>query len=106
MAEKEVNKQIVRCGLVYIGHFGVTEFQVLGDSFRITIPIKRIREFVKLFPEIDWENGTFLEDMSRKYIRLVTDDGFNIIASRKPCRDDNKGSISNPARCFGWRVYL
>lgn len=84
---KEVNRQIIRCGLYYLGHYGITTIKVYGEDFNFEIPLKRVRNFTDIFPEVNWENGEFLETLGGKYIRLVLSDNDNIIGLRHIVKD-------------------
>lgn len=75
---RTINTEIINCGLVYNAHYNTSEVKVYGDAWGITIPIDRLREFVNIFPEIDWENGEFIHNLKGKYIRITYDENFEI----------------------------
>ena len=65
------NFQIQSIGLQYLGHFNVCSLRLFADSFGVTIPLKRVGEFVKLFPDVDWENGYMLHNLCGRYLRVM-----------------------------------
>ena len=87
-AELNIRNTIIeRCGMRYIAHYRRAKIKVYGDCWGITIPIDRLDEFINIFPEMNWEDGLFLEDLNGKYIRIVYDLSFNIIALRHIIKD-------------------
>ena len=77
----EINTQIIKCGLRYNARLDFSEIKVYGESWSVTVPEKRLREFVRIFPERDWE-GAFLHDLTGTYVRLVLDEDGRIHALR------------------------
>ena len=75
---RTINTQIQRAGLKYVG--GINEFYVelLGISLDVKIPLERLNDFVKLFPELNWEEGCFIQDVVGKYLRVTYDEEFNL----------------------------
>jgi len=72
---KVVNDEITKCGLKYIGHFNSAIIQVFGNHFGLEIPGKRLGDFCRLFPDVNWENGEFINVLIGRYIRLIYDEG-------------------------------
>ena len=81
------NSQIEKCGIKYIGHYNYAEIKVYGDCWGVTIPINRLRDFTNIFPNKNWEDGLFLEDLKGEFIRIVYDENNNIIALRHIIKD-------------------
>lgn len=73
------NSRITFCGLYYIAHFNSCVIRVGGTDWGIEIPFDRIGEFVKIFPEIDFEDGKPIEILKGQYVR-VAHDGLKFIA--------------------------
>ena len=84
---QEVNRQINRCGIYYLGHYGVATVVAIGDTFRFEVPINRVWKFTRIFPEVDWEDGEFLEVLGGKYVRLVLAENGDIIGMRHITKD-------------------
>ena len=74
----EVNTQIVECGLRYDARLDTFDIKVYGVGWSVTIPKERLREFVRIFPEIYWE-GEFLHKVIGRNIRLTLDDEGKIL---------------------------
>jgi hypothetical protein len=74
------NSKITKCGIEYIAHTDTYRIMCYGNNWGIDIPMERIREFRQIFPEFDWEDGTFLEDIKGTYVRVTYDDNFNVVA--------------------------
>lgn len=72
---REQNFQIAEIGLRYTAHFNCCEVVLYGDDFAVTIPIKRMRDFTNLFPDINWEDGYMLHKLKDRYMRCVECDG-------------------------------
>ncbi len=73
------NDEIKKAGIKYLGHSNKSYIEIIGSSWRIEIPPRRLGDFTKLFPEMNWEDGRFLEDIKGKYIRVTYDvDNMNI----------------------------
>lgn len=72
------NDEIKKAGIKYLGHYNKTYIEIIGSSWRIEVPQRRLGEFTRLFPEINWEDGAFLEDITGIYIRVTYDDNMNI----------------------------
>lgn len=81
------NTQIDKCGIKYIGHYNYAEIKIYGDCWGITIPTNRLRDLTNIFPNKNWENGLFLEELKGEYLRLVHDENSNIIALRNIIKD-------------------
>ena len=81
------NSQIKRCGIKYTAHYNIYSISCYGDSWGIEIPINRLNEFTYIFPEFDWEDGTFLEDIKGTYIRISYDKNFKIISLQHIVKD-------------------
>lgn len=70
---KEINGQIDEIGLKYIEHFNTYQFEVSikthSNYFSLIIPLDRFDQFIKLFPEINWEDGYMLHKLKGRYLR-------------------------------------
>lgn len=75
---RTINTEISNCGLIYNIHYNLSEVKVYGIDWGITIPIDELREFVAIFPELNWEDGEFIHNLKGKYIRLTYDENFEI----------------------------
>ena len=84
---KTMNDEIKKCGLKYLGHYNRAYCEIVGTTWRLEIPMKRIGEFTRLFPEISWEDGRFLEEIVGKYMRVTVDDDMTIYALHHIVRD-------------------
>lgn len=72
---KEQNFQIENIGLYYIAHFNCCMVRLWAEDFSFDIPLDRVNEFCYLFPDINWENGAFLEVLKNRYMRALIDNG-------------------------------
>lgn len=68
---RKENFEIKEIGLYYIGHFRSSCIRLCADSFGVNIPAERIPEFCMLFPDVDWENGEYLEILKGRYMRAI-----------------------------------
>ena len=75
---KTINGEIKKAGIKYIGHYNVSIIEIIGDNWRVEIPQNRLNDFTKLFPEIYWEDGAFIEEIIGKYLRVTYDENMNI----------------------------
>lgn len=75
-----MNDEIKKAGIKYLGHYNKAYIEVVGTTWRLEIPQNRLGEFTRLFPEINWEDGCFLEEIVGKYVRVTTDDEMKIYA--------------------------
>lgn len=73
------NSQITRVGVVYDGHYNRAFIRLEARDFGISIPFERIAEFCEVFPETDWENGAFLENLNGTYIRVIYTLDFKVL---------------------------
>jgi hypothetical protein len=90
----ETNYQIQKIGIKYIGHYNCSRVLLYGRNFSVEIPLKRMREFTNIFPDVQWEDGRFLEDLKGRYIRVVIDDKTSNIVAIKHITDDLVFEIS------------
>lgn len=90
----ETNYQIEKIGVVYMGHYNRTYVKLYGRCFGIEIPFERMRDFTNIFPDVQWEDGRFLEDLKGRYIRVVIDDKTSNIVAIKHITDDLVFEIS------------
>lgn len=67
------NKEILEIGAMYTGHFDNVSIRVIGDTWHFDIPSCKMREFTDIFPDINWEDGYYLEKLKGRYIRLYDD---------------------------------
>ena len=75
------NTQISKCGAQYSGHCDTTTIQVFGSDWGIAIPLHRMREFTRIFPEVNWEDSAFLEQLKGTYVRITYDkSSYDIIS--------------------------
>ena len=81
------NTQIEKCGIKYIGHYNYSEIKIYGDCWGVTIPTNRLRYFTDIFPNKNWEDGLFLEELKGEYLRIVYDENNNIVALKNIIRD-------------------
>ena len=81
------NTQIEKCGIKYIGHYNYSEIKIYGDCWGVTIPTNRLRYFTDIFPNKNWEDGLFLEELNGEYLRIVYDENNNIVALKNIIRD-------------------
>jgi hypothetical protein len=67
---------ILDAGFVYYSDFDIAELKIIGavgDSrWVVNIPTDRIKDLVKIFPEIDWHDE-FLHKVKGQYVRIVVD---------------------------------
>ena len=70
---RERNFQIENIGLYYMAHYGKRILRLCAKDFAVDIPINRIHEFCDLFPDVDWEDGAFLEVLKGRYMRVLID---------------------------------
>ena len=68
---EEQNFQIQKIGLYYIAHFNCCAVRLCAEDFGFDIPNKRIQEFCSLFPDVDWEDGEFIEVLEGRYMRAL-----------------------------------
>lgn len=73
-----MNDEIKRIGLTFNGHFNTSQVKVEGTNWSIVIPHNRVREFCKLFPDVDWENEEYLNVLVGRYIRVTFDDEMKV----------------------------
>lgn len=69
------NFQIKQIGTLYLAHYNVVTVKLYADDFGFSIPFDRIPEFCALFPEINFEDGEFLEILKGKYMRYIAENG-------------------------------
>lgn len=91
--EHKVNKQVVKAGFRYCGHYDFGELVVYFDNCMVRLKPER-KQLYKLFDvfDIDSEDSAYLEDITGKYC-VVVDDGNKIVAlehSTKNIRYDIK----------------
>lgn len=72
------NEEITECGLRYLGHYNRCCVKVCGNCFGLEIPMDRMRDFINLFPDINWEDGEFLHKLIGRYLRVTVDDYGNL----------------------------
>lgn len=77
---RQMNDEITKCGLKYLGHYNRAYCEVEGTTWRLEIPMNRIGEFARLFMEINWEDGEFIEKIKGCYVRVTLDDNMHIYA--------------------------
>ena len=80
MTENTYNDQILRCGIEYIAHYDKSYIRCIGTSWSIDIPQNRLRDFISIFPEYNWEDGIFLDDLKGTYVRVTYNSDFNIVS--------------------------
>lgn len=67
------NDEIIKAGYRFLAHYNRGSVFVEGRNWRLEIPQKEIGQFVRIFPELDWENGEYLEAIVGKYVRVTVD---------------------------------
>lgn len=70
-----MNFEILDIGLYYIGHFNSKTLRILSNSICFEVPLDRIDEFCQLFPDINWEDGAYLEQLKGRYMRAIIEKG-------------------------------
>lgn len=75
-----INDEIIECGVRYTGHYDNSAVKFFFTSCGIEVPMNRMREFTKLFPDINWEDGEFIYKLIGRYVRITTDDCSNIVS--------------------------
>ncbi len=75
-----INTEIEECGLKYSGHCDRSVIRVCGSNWGVDIPIDRMGDFTKLFPDIHWENGEFIHKLIGRYLRITVDDNCHVCA--------------------------
>ena len=83
----EENFQIESIGLQYIGHFNSYELRLFAHDFAATIPLKRIGDFVKLFPDVNWEDGYMLHNLCGRYLRRLLSPEGRILGFKHIVKD-------------------
>lgn len=83
----EFNFEIKDIGLEYIAHFNCFAIKLLADSFSITISPNQLKDFIKLFPEINWEDGYMIHKLKGKYLRAVEAEWGRIVALKHIIKD-------------------
>lgn len=82
------NTQIKKCGLAFLGN-GISKFILSDDAtWSLEIPLNRIKDLVKLFPEINWENGQYLNKIKNSYLRLIMNEHSDILGLEHIIKDD------------------
>lgn len=71
---RTVNFQIDKIGLIYIAHYNKYEIRVYAKNFGFNIQKHRVGEFCNLFPDINWEDGQFIEVLKGRYMRALIED--------------------------------
>lgn len=89
IGEYEKFVSIVNAGLVYSEDTDMAELKIIGgignSRWSVIIPTERIKDFVKIFPEIDWYSE-FLHRIVGRHIRIVVDADI-IVALKHPYRE-------------------
>lgn len=75
---RTMNDEIKKIGLKYCGHYDTSKIQVVGTTWSFDIPLNRVGEFTRLFPDVDWENSAFIECLIGRYLRVTFDDGMEL----------------------------
>lgn len=75
-----MNDEIKKSGLKYLGHYNRAYCEIIGTTWKLEIPMNRIGEFTRLFPDINWEDGSYLEDIVGRYLRVTYDDDMKLYA--------------------------
>ena len=70
------NFEIEKIGVLYTAHFNCVELRLYVRNFGVHIPFNRVGEFCALFPDVDWEDGGFLEQLNGRYMRVIIDGGI------------------------------
>ena len=83
----EFNFEIKDIGLKYFGHNGYYALILYSDCFSVEIPFGRINEFVKLFPDVRWEDGYMLHKLKGRYMRCIDDGKLNVIGLKHITKD-------------------
>lgn len=73
---KTINDKIKQIGLKYCGHYNTSKIQVVGTTWRLDIPTNKIGEFTRLFPDVNGEDGEFIECLKGRYIRVTYDENM------------------------------
>lgn len=83
----QFNCEITECGLRYIAHGDICELKLCTRDFGLTIPLNKISEFTKLFPDINWEDGYFFHKLKGRYLRAYTDRTGRIVGLKHIVKD-------------------
>lgn len=75
---KTFTSTINRIGLQYIAHFDEIRVKVTGYNWYVCIPLSRVSEFCNLFPEMNWEDGEYIEQLRGHEVVIQADD-FQIL---------------------------
>ena len=82
------NTQIKKCGLAFLGK-GTSRFILSDDAtWSLEIPLDRIKDLIKLFPEISWQNGQYLNKIKNSYLRLIMNEHSDILGLEHIIKDD------------------
>lgn len=95
---KTFNDEIKECGLFYFGHYDNLYIRLVGTNFNIEIPFEEVREFTKIFPEINWEDGEFINKVKGKYIRVNATDDYSRVCSLEHIIKDIKYIVNGDLR--------
>lgn len=74
-----INKQVIRAGYTFIGHFGIGEIKLELENCRLTIPPKKVSELLRMF-RVECEDGFNFENLKDNYCRAEIDDNGNVVA--------------------------
>ena len=83
----EENKQVLKCGARFIGHFNIIENIVAFDNCSIVLPKKNLYELLSNIFDINSEDGYFLEDLKGKYCRILIDEKGRVIGFKHITKD-------------------
>lgn len=74
------NAVIENAGIRFCAHLQNIEVRIYGDSWNVTIPMnaKEMSKFTDIFPEINWEDGEFINKITNSYVRIGYDEQFRI----------------------------
>lgn len=75
---RQMNDEIKDIGLKYYGDTNTSHLIVVGSTWRIEVPMSRVGEFCRLFPQLNWEHGEFLNRIKGQYLRVTFDDRMQL----------------------------
>lgn len=74
-----MNSRVEKCGLCYAERVDACQFIITGKDWGSALGIDRMSDFIKVFPEYDWSNGLFVQDIAGAYVQVILDDNGRAI---------------------------
>lgn len=77
---RQMNDEITKVGLEYCSQTDSAQVIVAGDIWKIAVPLHRVGELCKLFPDMNWKDGDLVSRIKGRYVRVTFDDCMQVYA--------------------------